>query len=183
MHARVRGWTLVEAMVVLAILAVLVSMALPSFLGVIQQTRLAAATHELLSMIALARSEAISRNSRTVLCVATGESGCSSVGGWHQGWLLFEDVNHNGALDVTEKIIRYQSAPHPQLVIKGNSPVARYVSFLGNGRSHLLSGAMQAGTISICHRASSPVEGRAIVMNVAGRPRVKSWTPPTSSCE
>lgn len=183
MKAQVRGWTLVEVIVVLVILAVLIAMALPSFLGVIRQTRLAVATHELMSMIALARSEAISRNSRTVLCVATGQAGCALDGGWHQGWLLFEDINSNGALDVTEQIIRYQSASHPQLVIKGNLPVARYISFLGNGRSHLLSGAMQAGTISICHRASSPVEGRAIVMNVVGRPRVKTWTPATASCE
>ena len=183
MRTQWRGWTLVESMVVLAILAVLVAVALPSFRSVIQQTRLATATHELLSMIALARSEAIKRNARTVLCVATGESGCSSVGGWHQGWLLFEDVNHNGVLDAAEKVIRYQSVLHAQLVIKGNTPVAKYVSFLGTGRSHLLSGAMQAGTISICHRASIPVEGRAIVINVVGRPRVKNWSPSTSSCE
>lgn len=183
MRTRAQGWTLVEAMVVLAIVAVLVAVALPSFAGVIQQARLAAATHELLSMIALARSEAVKRNARTVLCVATGETGCALTGDWNQGWLLFEDVNSNGALDAAEKTIRYQPALHADLVIKGNTPVAKYVSFLGSGRSHLLSGAMQAGTISICHRASTPVEGRAIVMNVVGRPRVKTWTPATASCE
>lgn len=182
MPKNIRGWTLVESMVVLSIVAVMAAWALPSFMGTIQQARLAAATHEFLSAISLARSEAIKRNARTVLCVAVSENACTSTGNWNQGWLLFEDVNSNGSLDSTEKIIRYQSALHGGVVIKGNTPVAKYVSFLGTGRPHLLSGAMQAGTISICHRANTPVTGRAIVMNVVGRPRVQVWMP-LSTCE
>ena len=179
MPIKIQGWTLIEALVVLSIMAVLAALGFPSFFGVIQQTRLTAATHELLSTLSLARSEAIKRNARTVLCVAAGENACASAGQWNQGWLLFEDINSNGAVDTAENIIRYQPALHAQLVIKGNAPVAKYVSFLGTGRSHMLSGAMQAGTISICHRASTPVEGRTIVLNVVGRPRVTSSVPET----
>lgn len=179
MLMRVQGWTLVETMVVVGLVAVLAALAIPSFVVVIQQARLSTATHELMSAISLARSEAIKRNARVVLCVANGEaSTCALTGNWQQGWLLFEDVNHNGLRDNTERVIRQQPAFHSELVIQGNGPVSRYVSFLGTGRSQLLSGAMQAGTISLCHR-NSGVQGRAIVMNVVGRPRVKTWTPTT----
>lgn len=182
MPKKFRGWTLVESMVVLGIVAVMAAWSLPSFIGAIQQARLSTAAHEFMSAISLARSEAIKRNARTVLCVAASENSCTSTGYWNQGWLLFEDVNNNGSLDSFEKVIRFQSALHSGVVIKGNTPVSKYVSFLGTGRSHLLSGAMQAGTVSICHRASTPVAGRAIVMNVVGRPRVQVWMP-LSDCE
>lgn len=182
MPKSIRGWTLVESMVVLSIVAVMAAWALPSFLSAIQQTRLAAATHEFMSAISLARSEAIKRNARTVLCVAVSESGCASTGHWNQGWLLFEDVNSNGSLDTSENIIRYQSALHADLVIKGNKPVEKYISYLGSGRSHTLTGAMQLGTVSICYRTSIEVGGHAIVLNAVGRPRV-STLKLTDTCE
>ena len=177
-----QGWTLVESMVVVAIVAVMVAWGLPSFQAVVQQTRLSAATHDFMTSIALARSEAIKRNARIVMCVAASETACSPSGHWNQGWLLFQDVNSNGILDDTENAIVYQQALHAGLLIKGNTPVAKYISYLGSGRSHTLSGAMQLGTVSICHRASTGVDGRSVVLNAVGRPRVSVWKQP-SVCE
>ena len=177
-----QGWTLVESMVVVAIVAVMVAWGLPSFQAVVQQTRLSAATHDFMTSIALARSEAIKRNARIVMCVAVSDTVCATPGHWNQGWLLFEDVNNDGLLDPAERLIHYQAALHNQLLIKGNSQVSRYISYRGNGRSYLLSGAFQAGTLNICHRASAPVEGRSVIINSVGRPRVQVWTP-APACE
>lgn len=182
MSEKIQGWTLVESMVVLAIVAVMVAWALPSFVGVVQQARLSAATHTFLSAMALARSEAIKRNSRVVMCVAVSDTACDTTGYWNQGWLLFEDVNNDGLFDPAERLIHYQAALHNQLLIKGNSQVSHYISYRGNGRSYLLSGAFQAGTLNICHRASEPVEGRSVIINSVGRPRVQMWTP-SPACE
>lgn len=173
MSTRYRGWTLVESMVVLAIVAVMVAWGLPSFLGAVQQARLSAATHTFVSAMALARSEAIKRNARVVMCVAVSDTACTTIGHWNQGWLLFEDVNGNGVFDESERLIHYQTGLHHQLLIKGNSTVSRYVSYRGSGRSYLHSGAFQAGTITVCHRASSTAQGRSVVINAVGRPRVQ----------
>jgi type IV fimbrial biogenesis protein FimT len=168
-----QGWSLVESMVVLTIVAVMVAWGLPSFVGVVQQARLSAATHTFLSAMALARSEGIKRNARIVMCVAVSDTACATTGHWNQGWLLYEDVNGNGVFDESERLIHYQTGLHHQLLIKGNSTVSRYVSYGGTGRSYLHSGAFQAGTITICHRANSTAQGRSVVINAVGRPRVQ----------
>ncbi|MEY4978201.1 MAG: hypothetical protein RLZZ352_471 [Pseudomonadota bacterium] len=176
-----QGWTLVEAMVVVAIVAIMAAWAVPSFVGVVQQARLSATTHEFVSAIALTRSEAIKRNARVVMCVADGDAACSTTGQWHQGWLVFEDSNRNGLRDQDEVVIRWQAALSAQLVVKGNSTVSRYIAYRGDGQSHLLLGGFQAGTITICHRSSSDADGRSVILNAVGRARV-SITKSTSPC-
>lgn len=55
------GFTLVEVMVAVAILAILATIAAPSFQGIIASSRVSATTNEILELIALAQSEARKR--------------------------------------------------------------------------------------------------------------------------
>lgn len=58
------GVTLVELVIALAILAIIATLALPSFQTMIQNQRLRTATESLLNGLQLARAEAIRRNAR-----------------------------------------------------------------------------------------------------------------------
>ena len=70
-----RGMTLVELLVGLLILSILLAIGVPSFNQFIASNRLTAYTNDMLSTLTLARSEAIKRNGREVLCKsADGES-------------------------------------------------------------------------------------------------------------
>lgn len=177
MYPRMQGVTLVEALVVLVIVAVLTMLAAPSFVGMLQQMRTAAATNDLLASMALARSEAVRRGGRMVLCVAATPTSCATTGSWQNGWLLFHDKNSNGVVDAAESVVQYHAPLAAEMVARGNSPVARYISYTGFGRSALLSGAIQAGTVYICHRSAQPVDGRSIVLNASGRARTSTWKP------
>src|SRR5690606_510305 len=64
----VGGFTLIELLVTLAVLAVVLGLAVPSFQGIIQQNRLAAATNELVAAAQRARAEANRRNRQVALC-------------------------------------------------------------------------------------------------------------------
>jgi type IV fimbrial biogenesis protein FimT len=54
--------------------------------------------------------------------------------------------------------------------------VSKYVSFAGNGGTLLLSGAFQAGTITLCKASEGVTDARQIVINAVGRPRIKKTT-------
>ena len=57
--------------------------------------------------------------------------------------------------------------------IQGNQPVAKYVSYDATGGTKTVSGAFQAGTLTVCHTSAGRVEARQIVINASGRPRVQ----------
>lgn len=68
---KARGFTLIELMVSVAIIAVLVSIALPSFSGVIANAQVRAAADQLRDMVGRARQEALKRNVPVALAAAS----------------------------------------------------------------------------------------------------------------
>lgn len=169
---RQRGFTLIELLVTLAVAAVLVSMAIPSFSQIIDSVKLTSATNVFVSNLQLARSEAIKRNSRVALCKSADGLTCATGGGWEQGWIVFHDANNDGLRADSETVIRRELALSARVRLSGNQNVARYVSFAPTGATQLLGGGFQAGTLTVCHDSADAGEARQIILNAVGRPRV-----------
>lgn len=168
-----RGFTLIEVLVVLVVMAVLATVAIPSMAGIMDSIKLSSQSNVYLSSLHLARSEAIKRNSRVTLCKSADGSACAEGGGWHQGWIIFHDANNNGVKDSGETVIHQAQALPARLRLVGNLNVAKYVSFRPTGETKLVSGAFQAGTLTLCHESASSAEARQIIINSAGRARVQ----------
>lgn len=165
------GFSLVELLVALSVVAILASLALPSFARSLAQTRVADATSAIYSAVVLTRSEALKRRIRIVMCSSSDGSNCSVGSGWSAGWLIFEDRNDDGIRDAGEEIIRVQGA-QSGVTTTGNGPMRDYVSYVASGRTQQLGGGLLMGTLTVC----SDDLGRAIVINHAGRPRVAEAT-------
>lgn len=88
---RGQGFTLVELMVTIAVLAILMAIAVPSFQNQSLSSRLRASANDLAAGVQLARSEAIKRNAVVQLCASSDGSSCG--GGWADGWIVLAADN------------------------------------------------------------------------------------------
>jgi type IV fimbrial biogenesis protein FimT len=170
------GFSLVELLVTLAILGTLAALAAPSFVALIRSSSLAAASNEFLGGLRLARSEALRRGGRVAMCKSNDGATCTDSGGWEQGWIMFNDPNHNGAPDSGEDVIVRGPAARSGVVLYGNQPVARVISFAPMGGPRAASGAFLAGTMTLCQRSAQRAAARQIVMSSAGRLRIQQVT-------
>ncbi len=103
--------TLVETLVALALLAILTSLAAPSFQSLFAKRAAGAAADAFVADMRFARSEALKRNTPIVLCRSTDGISCSGLNSaWKDGWLVFTDDNANSQVDASEEVLRVQQA-------------------------------------------------------------------------
>jgi type IV fimbrial biogenesis protein FimT len=172
---RNRGFTLLEALVVLALLAVLLSLAAPSLQGLRHKHQMQSQAEQLQSSLMLARTEALRRQQRVTLCVRESAAGggpdCATAGTWAQGWVVFVDGNDNGRREAAEAVLQLQEALPGFLTLQGNATVDRYISYGPQGRSQSTTGAFQAGTLTLCGEGQAHVW--RVVINAVGKPRLE----------
>lgn len=164
----VRGFTLVELMVTIAIAAILLGIAVPSFDGVMLSMKLTSYANNLVASTLLARSEAINRNAVVSLCVSSNGSSCGT-GGWEQGWIVMCNTTDNTACDPAgpnTMVIQSQPAVSSGWKITESSTITS-VSFQPTG-----TGATSA-TLTVC-RATPNVgsQERVVRISASGRPSV-----------
>lgn len=142
---RQKGLTLPELVITLVMLAIMVNLAVPSYLELRQRDQVRTAALDFYQAIQLTRSYAVSHNNRVTM-IHTGH--------WHSGWEVYEDANNNGQRDEEESIIWINNGLD-NIQIVANKFVSNYISFIGSGEARLQSskseGAFQAGTFYICH--------------------------------
>ncbi|MBB3062419.1 GspH/FimT family pseudopilin [Microbulbifer rhizosphaerae] len=89
MQPKQQGFTLVELMVTIAVLAIVVGIAVPSFYTQIQNNRSLALAEDFAGALNYARSEAVKRGTRVSLCASADGKKCG--GDWKQSWIAFVD--------------------------------------------------------------------------------------------
>ncbi|NPC56710.1 GspH/FimT family pseudopilin [Caenimonas soli] len=169
---RVRGFTLIEMLIVLTIAGILSGVAFPSLAAVVDSIRMRSIANEFLSSMHLARAEAIKRNGRVALCKSMDGNVCAATGDWGQGWIVFHDADNDGAAEIGEQVIQRVQALPAGFRLSGNHLLSRYISFSPTGTTRTVGGAFQAGTVTLCKASASSSEGREVVLNNVGRMRV-----------
>lgn len=167
MEARLvqRGFTLIEMMVTIAVMAILLMIAVPSFNEAMLGSKLGSYANNLVSGAHLARSEAIKRNGAVSLCVSNSDGTACGSGGWEQGWIV-------RATDGTV-IQRQQALPAGLKVTEAAASTSLVFNPSGVGAT--------SATFKVC-RATPTVGGqeREVKISLTGRPSVGKTT--TGSC-
>lgn len=105
-----RGFTLVELMVTLVVIAILLTVGVPNMSNFLKNNRLTSATNGFVSSLNLARSEAIKRGRNATLCVSTDQATCTGAN-WALGWLAWVDLDADGNLDAGETVRVSEALP------------------------------------------------------------------------
>ena len=140
-----RGFTAIEMMVVVVIVAILTAIAVPNMLAMIRNQRIKTAAFDVFASLTFARSEAVKRNSAVTLTPNAGD--------WVKGWTI---TDANGNVLKTENDRKLSAA---ELTVVGPATVV----FARNGR---LGGA--AGNFNFS--ATSTSMTRCINVELSGRP-------------
>jgi type IV fimbrial biogenesis protein FimT len=103
MKAQQRGFTLLEMMIAISLLAALLAFGLPNFRDFIRNARMAAAANDLLADMNLARSEAIKRRVPVTLCKSNsaGTACDTSTTSEFRRWIVFVD-DADAAVDAAD---------------------------------------------------------------------------------
>ena len=148
-----RGFTLVEMLVVVTIAAILTTLAAPSFTRLIKSTTISSNVNTFMADLRFARSEAIRLGGAVVMCRSdapeltnpTCGSGSGPGGnGWVSGWIIFQDLNNNGAKIAAEPLLRVQ-APITSMdsIVESGGSSSTSIRFTATGRLLNLSSATQ----------------------------------------
>lgn len=145
------GFTLVELLITMAVLAVLLALAVPSFQGIMNRNRLTASANEAVSALQAARMEAVRRNRRVALCPSADGTTCAGSD-WRR-LIVFVDANADGDPgDAGDEVVRDIALATGDLVVQGSSNVAtnNRIWFAADGLVRVGSTAVRTGGISLC---------------------------------
>ena len=174
-----RGFTIVELMIVIALLAVMVSVGVPAFLNFTQTNTVAATANRFMSSLALAKSEAIKRNTNITVCrfVQTGATTftCTNDGLWEQGWGVWVDQNTNGVIDNTEWIKREAGLPVGYTLRSSTNNFVSSVTFNSGGDASGDFGS-NADILRLCEASGDLNRSRGIRIDGTGRATVINGT-------
>lgn len=163
------GFTLVELMVTIAVLAIVLAIAIPSFQDFLRRNRVAAEANNIVSAFAYARSEAVKRAQRITVCgVADPEEATPpcAADSWASGWIVFIDTGTEGDStgDTILRVHQPNTADVPDIDAPDN--FSTYLSYLANGTAVGEDGAPASDDVfTLCIDAV----GRDIKVGTTGR--------------
>ena len=174
MKVRQTGFTLIELLIVVAIAAILLALAAPSFREMLVKRSVQAAAETLASDMRFARSEALKRSTRTLVCRSTDGAVCSTVvaGSWSDGWIVFVDSDGSGNVSAGDDLIRVQQVLPNIASMTSINPSDTLPSY-GYNPTGMARGAMS--NFVVTPTGTLPAgSSRLICISPTGRPAVRA---------
>jgi len=164
--ARLGGFTLIELMITLTVLAVFVTLAAPSMRDLVIASQVRTTASDLYESVILARSEAIKRAANVNVIPASGN--------WQNGWTV-----QTGATVLQSR----DAAPNVTVTPKAlqlATPLSTNITFSMDGRQS----TDITNVIFSTTQSAQPIAARCVLIAASGRPSIRTDTDndPSNGC-
>jgi type IV fimbrial biogenesis protein FimT len=168
------GFTLIELMITVSILAILLALAVPGMTELIRDSRVSKLTNEFSSGLSYARGEAVNKNVCVTMCLsdnpAAAAPNCSTTAtNWGAGWIVFANPDCNAsALNAGDSLLQVYEGDlnGPQLF--GVTAIRR-ITFTSRG---VPTGVASARALTV---NSNSIPVKTVCLDAAGRARVGNY--------
>ena len=175
-----RGFTLIELVTTIAIVAILMVIAVPSFITYQRNSELTAHANSLLAAINAARSEAMKRGRNAMVVPSDGAD-------WASGWVVFVDLDRSLDYAQASDVTVLNAPPPPAyLTITGRgttNAAAPYILYDASGYSRTKAGGFGALTFELKRSDVSGTEQLSQIrrVKIASTGRARVCTPKTAT--
>lgn len=169
------GFTAIELMVTLAVVAVVAALAVPAWQQLTLKSRLNTTANGIYNALTQARQAAVTLKTPVTVCTGDATGGCQtgSAVDWAGGLIAFTDRDQDGILDTAERVL-FTHRPSGGLVIAANTPMNKPIIFQPLGFAEQPGGAFSAGRVRVCAPKDFPGHAQDVVLLKSGMARVES---------
>ena len=159
------GFTLIELMISLAIVAILLAAAVPAMLDFLERNQSRAIISEVRNLVALARENAVHHGCHTIMCPSENQTQCSR--NMDAPVIVFSDCNRNREIDGDDELYRVmQSLPGNSQLQWSFSAGRRYVQMTPQGYTN-----STFGSLIYCPASGEEKHARLLIISRSGRAR------------
>jgi type IV fimbrial biogenesis protein FimT len=168
-----KGYTTLELLILMLILALLAAIGLPGIRDTLDRNARDIAVQQMMTALALARAEAVTKATPVSLCRSVNTAVCSSGsnGDWRNGWLIFEDRGTPGIMDLNDLLIKANAPSSSKISITARTAananiIGDYFRFDAEG---FLIYPVGGGYLKFCHPNNTLNFTRAVWVAATGR--------------
>jgi type IV fimbrial biogenesis protein FimT len=159
---RQTGFSIMELMIVVAIVAILFAIGIPSFRYVTNANRASAEVNGLLGDLMYARAEAVRQGTAVVVCTSADGQSCANVLTWAGGWIVCV-ANGAGTCDNTTAVLRVQR------LFTSTDSLNSNVSAIGFSRVGFATGLPGVATLTLHDKTNNSTWTRCLSVTVVGQ--------------
>jgi type IV fimbrial biogenesis protein FimT len=173
-NSRWGGFTLLELLVVMLLVAVLASLAAPNLSNISANQAVSSAASDLLSATISAKNLALSRNRRTLVQPISGTN-------WSTGWRVYADNNNNASFDTgTDELLMEREALAPEVSIASQIGTCANIDLIAYDSAGYLANISGNYNGGVTFASSLTGRKRCLTVSRAGRARICDPTDSTS---
>jgi type IV fimbrial biogenesis protein FimT len=161
-----QGFTILELMMVVTILGITTAIAAPSFTEMIKNNRISSSVNDFVAALQFAKAEAVARVNPVTICIRNNDgTACAGGGGWQQGWIVFSDLDGNGAVDNDDRVLLNHEALDRRITFGGTAGVSTQVTYRPSGTTSINN----TEVLIICDDRDFARSAKGVLVTITGR--------------